>query len=89
MATLLLKNCHLISPDVDLPNAAVLIEGEKVKRIFAPGDALPAADSVMDMEGDMVMPGFVDVHCHGRSGEDFCDATDNAITTMAVDKLKE
>ena len=54
MATLLLKNCHLISPDVDLPNAAVLIEGEKVKRIFAPGDALPAADSVIDMEGDMV-----------------------------------
>ena len=60
MATLLLKNCHLISPDVDLDNAAILIEGEKVKRIFAPGDALPAADAVMDMEGDMVMPGFVD-----------------------------
>lgn len=87
--SLLLKNCHLISPDVDLDNAAVLIEGEKIKRIFAPGDPLPAADSVLDMEGDMVMPGFVDIHCHGRSGEDFCDATDKAITTMAVDKLKE
>ena len=88
MATLL-KNCHLISPDVDLDNAAVLIEGEKIKRIFAPGDALPEADTVIDLEGDMVMPGFVDVHCHGRSGEDFCDANNNAITTMAVDKLKE
>ena len=85
----LLKNCHLISPDVDLDNAAILIEGEKIKRIFGPGDELPNADEVIDVQGDMVMPGFIDVHCHGRSGEDFCDATDNAITTMAVDKLKE
>ncbi len=87
--SILLKNCHLISPDVDLDNAAILIEGEKIKRIFAPGDALPAADTVIDIMGDMVMPGFIDIHCHGRSGEDFSDGTDNATATMAVDKLKE
>ena len=46
--SLLLKNCHLISPDVDLDNAAVLIEGEKIKRVFAPGDPLPEADCRAD-----------------------------------------
>ena len=45
----LLKNCHLISPDVDLDNAAILIEGEKIKRIFAPGDELPNADEVNNL----------------------------------------
>lgn len=85
----LLKNCHLISPDTDLDNAAILIEGTRIQRVFAPGDTLPAADNTMDMEGNMTMPGFIDIHCHGRSGEDFCDATDQAVTTMGVNKLKE
>ncbi len=87
--TTLLKNCRLISPDTDLNCAAILIEGDKVKRIFAPGDALPDADKVIDLNGNMAMPGFIDVHCHGRSGLDFSDATVEAVTTMAVDKLKE
>lgn len=87
--SILLKNCRLISPDTDLNGASVLIEGERVKRIYAAGDNLPAADQIIDMAGNMVMPGFIDIHCHGRSSFDFCDATDEAMTTMAVDKLKE
>lgn len=87
--SVLIKNCRLISPDVDLNSAAILIEGEKIKRIYTAGDALPEADQTIDVEGNMVMPGFVDVHCHGRSGADFCDATDEAITIMAANKLKE
>ena len=85
----LIKNCHLISPDVDLKDAAILIDGAKIAAIYPAGDALPAADQVIDAAGAMTMPGFVDVHCHGRSGVDFCDATDEAMTTFAVDKLKE
>lgn len=89
MATLLLKHCHLISPDVDLSDAAILIDGNKIKQVFTAGDPLPAADKTIDAQNHMVMPGFIDVHCHGRSGCDFCDATEKAITTIAVDKLKE
>ncbi len=87
--SLLLKNCHLISPDVDLDNAAILIKGEKIARVFAPGDPLPAADNVMDLEGDMVTPGFIDVHCHGKAGEDFSDANNAATEKIALEKLKE
>lgn len=89
MATTLFKHCHLISPDVDLFDAAILVDGNKIKQVFAAGDTLPAADKTIDAQNHMVMPGFIDVHCHGRSGCDFCDATEKAITTIAVDKLKE
>jgi N-acetylglucosamine-6-phosphate deacetylase len=87
--SLLLTNCHVISPDYDVEDVAILIEGEKIKQLFVGDAALPQADEVIDVEGKIVMPGFIDVHCHGRSGFDFADGTLEAVETMAVDKLKE
>ena len=87
--TTLLTNCHVISPGYDVENAAILIENDKIKQIFVEGASLPQADTVIDAEGQMVVPGFIDVHCHGRSGFDFCDASNEGMEKIAVDKLKE
>ena len=86
---MLFKNCNLISPDVELEGAAILVEDKVVKKIFAKGDPLPQADKVIDVNGAMTVPGFVDIHCHGKSGFDFSDATEEAMTTIGIDKLKE
>ena len=87
--SILLTNCHVVSPDYDVENIAVLIEGEKIKQLFPAGSVLPEADEVIDAKGQMVVPGFIDVHCHGRSGFDFTDAKQEAMDTIAIDKLKE
>ena len=87
--SLLLTNCHLISPDQNFTGSSILIDKGVIKKIFAQGDALPSADQVIDIHGAMTMPGFIDVHCHGKSGVDFCDAEDSAIETIGIDKLKE
>ncbi len=87
--SLLLTNCHLISPDQNFTGSSILIDRGVIKKVFAQGDALPAADRVIDVKGAMTMPGFIDVHCHGKSGVDFCDAQDSAIETIGIDKLKE
>ena len=86
---MLFKNCNLISPDVELEGASILVEDRTVRQIFAKGDPLPAADKVIDVKGEMTVPGFVDIHCHGKSGFDFSDATEEAMTTIGIDKLKE
>ena len=85
----LIKNIRLVSPDVDEKDAAILVKDDKVAEVFCAGDALPAAGSTVDGKGLTAVPGFIDIHCHGRSGVDFSDATDEAMNTIARDKLSE
>ena len=42
--SILLTNCHVISPDYDFENVAVLIEGEKIKQLYPDSSILPKAD---------------------------------------------
>ena len=89
MSTTLIKNARIISPDCDLANAAVLIADGVIKQIFASGDELPAAGEVVDIAGKMLVPGFIDVHTHGRSGYEFTDGDLEHLKTMCKDKLSE
>ncbi len=86
---MLLKNVRIVSPDVDESDAAILVENGRIAQICHSGDPLPAAASEIDGAGLTAVPGFVDIHCHGRSGVDFSDAKNEAIKTIAADKLSE
>lgn len=88
-SSLLIKNARIISPDTDLSGGAVLIVDGMIKQLFAPGDTLPAADQTCDLNGMMLMPGFIDVHTHGRSGYEFTDGVLEHLNTMCIDKLSE
>ena len=89
MSTLLIKNARIISPDTDLAGGAVLLENNIIKQLFTAGDILPAADEVCDLGGKMLVPGFIDVHTHGRSGYEFTDGDPEHLKTMCKDKLSE
>lgn len=87
--TTLIKNAHLISPDLDLPSAAIELDGSVIKAVYRQGQLLPVADNIVDVKGQRVLPGFIDIHTHGAAGFDFCDGTLEAVKTITKAKLRE
>ena len=84
-------NAHVISPGVDLENAVVVVEDGRIKSVRK-GPAAAKADknnTVVDVRGQYLMPGFIDVHTHGALGYDFCDADEKAVFEFAKAKLQE
>ncbi|MDD3886691.1 MAG: N-acetylglucosamine-6-phosphate deacetylase [Victivallaceae bacterium] len=89
MSTLLLRNATLLVPGIRCEHSALLIENGLIAAVFGADDRLPAEIDSIDCGGGMVAAGFVDVHCHGFGGFDFCDGSMEAISTMAKGKLAE
>ena len=84
----LITNAHIISPGIDLVGGSVLIEDTKIVAVLQPGETAEA-DTIVDAGGNMLLPGFIDIHSHGAGGCDTCDATIESIRTIADCKMKE
>ena len=91
MQKTIIVNAHVISPDVDLKDATIVIEGNRIRKVSVGRAAAKASANVtvVDVKGQYVMPGFIDVHTHGALTYDFCDADPKAIFEIAKAKLQE
>lgn len=65
-ADLIIKNAHIltISPQGEIRNGCIAVRGETIVDIFEGGNKTYQADKVIDAEGKLVLPGFVDCHTH-------------------------
>ena len=85
---MLIKGANVVTPGRDLGEVSVRVADGRIAEV---GRSLAARDGEDTFEagGMTLLPGFVDIHSHGRSGRDFCDATDEAFDVIGRDKLKD
>ena len=69
-----------------LQDAAILVEDGTIRRVFNKGEELPKSDDVFDAAGQMVVPGFIDMHFHGAMGYE--TTTDDPKAMPAIGKAK-
>jgi N-acetylglucosamine-6-phosphate deacetylase len=79
---LVVRGGDVVGPDGVLTGGWVAVRGG---RITAVGAGEPPAGNVVDAAGRWVVPGFVDIHCHGGAGEAFGSAgPDGAARAVAA-----
>jgi len=82
--TILLQNCRVVLLDRTAETAGILIEDGRIARIFdSHSNQSVKADSVIDLDGLTLFPGFIDVHIHGAVGVDTMDATADDLCHVA------
>lgn len=69
-----LKNCHIISPFIEIDNGYIFIKGRKILYVgsdkkIAEGEQVNWIDAC----GNFVFPGFINLHFHGISGRSFME----------------
>ena len=85
---MLIKGAHVITPGKDLGIASVRIAEDRIAEVGG-GLVAKSGEESVDAGGLTLLPGFVDIHSHGRGGVDFCDATDGAFDTIGRGKLTD
>jgi len=82
MTSLLISNCRLYDARRTDVSCCVLIRDGAIERIGDTNDAI-VADRVLDAQGRILAPGFIDVHIQGAGGADVLDATPDALETLS------
>lgn len=80
--SLLITNCRLFDAPDDKQTTSILIEDGKIARI---GQIAPPAgcDNILDAQGWLIAPGFIDVHLQGGGGADVLDAKEESLRTIS------
>ena len=71
---MVIKNIKIVTKETIIDNGYIVIENGNIKEITS-GLYLGSEVDVIDGQGKIAMPGFIDVHIHGSCGIDFMDAS--------------
>ena len=78
----LIKNAKIVTRSEIIENGVCLIEDGNIIQVGA-NFSNAEVDKVIDANGGYLIPGFIDLHCHGGNGLDFMDATPQEIEEIS------
>jgi N-acetylglucosamine-6-phosphate deacetylase len=77
---MILTNARLIFPDAIRDGLELVVEGGKIAAIHAQTGA--RTEDVLDLAGNYLVPGFVDLHVHGALGRDTMEGSAEAFRAI-------
>jgi N-acetylglucosamine-6-phosphate deacetylase len=83
---LLIHHARLFTPHQPGRTGWLLVEGGQIRSIgFGQAPVFPDEISLqqVDAQGDMLLPGFIDLHVHGAMGHELMDASPTGLEAMA------
>lgn len=85
MVCIAFMNSFIVTPYRVVRNGVVVVCNGKIVDVgSADGVAIPSSCEKIDVGGNIVAPGFVDIHLHGGGGADTMDATYDALNTISL-----
>ncbi len=81
---ILFENCKVFDSSTRMfKSRSILVSDGIILDLLRHTDRRPEVDSVIDCGGRQVIPGFIDIHTHGRVGADFNTADADDMRNMA------
>lgn len=85
MSGTLLYNCCIFTGKTFIRNGAVLLKNDKIAHVFHGTNAQEDGTNQIDLNGALLVPGFIDTHIHGFKGHEALDATAKALKNMSLE----
>lgn len=80
---MIIDNVYVFTPDKTFVKGGIILEGDKIQKIYEEKDTPQLNGEVLDGKGCYALPGLIDLHFHGCKGDDFCDGDKEAIGRIA------
>ena len=78
---LLITNCRLFDASDETQTTSIFIENGLISQI---GQISPSGDlNILDAQGKIIAPGFIDIHIQGAGGADVLDSTPEALKAIS------
>ena len=81
-------NGLILTPQGWISGGSVVLDGHTIVEVSKSARIMPDVDATVDADGDHVLPGGIDLHCHGGGGSDFMEGTREAFENAALTHLK-
>ncbi|MFC0299963.1 N-acetylglucosamine-6-phosphate deacetylase [Virgibacillus soli] len=92
LSSIFIRNITIHTETEVLQGGSLLLQDGKITGIYAEGEqpeSYPAPLKIIEGNGLLAIPGFIDGHIHGANGADVMDATEEALDKMAEVLPKE
>ena len=79
-------NANIVTTEKVIPNGVCVFDNGIIEYV---GTQMPNDAVVIDAKNQYLIPGFIDLHCHGGNGLEFMDASVEEMEEIADKTAKE